>query len=400
MSAAPDERPDRPPRAAGGADAGRGAARGAPVRPRIVALRALGLGDLLAAVPALKALRRAHPGHELVLAAPAGLRELALATGAVDRLLPASAPGRAVPARLDWTGPPPELAVDLHGTGPESADLLRPLRPARLLAFADAAGPPVVAQEHERERWCRLLRWYGVPADAADVRLPPPAAPSPLPGAVLVHPGAASGSRRWPAERFAAVAAALAAAGHRVAVTAGPDERPLAARVAALAGLPPDAVCAAPPLPVLSALVAHAAAVVSGDTGLAHLAVAHGTPSVTLFGPVPPSAWGPPPLPRHRALWHAGPPGDPHGRHPDPRLLAVQVPEVLAALGAPHVLPHDPLEVRCPAAPGPQAHRPPAPPSPPPPAHGPTAPRATRHRARPSASSSPPATAPTGSPGR
>jgi ADP-heptose:LPS heptosyltransferase len=49
--------------------------------------------------------------------------------------------------------------------------------------------------------------------------------------------------------------------------------------------------------------------VVCGDTGLAHLAVAHGTPSVTLFGPVSPRHWGPPRAQRHIALHKPGPPG-------------------------------------------------------------------------------------------
>ncbi len=74
--------------------------------PRVLVLRALGLGDLLAGVPALRALRQGLPDHEMVLAAPADLAPVAGATGAVDRLLPASAPGRAVPRTLDWTGPP------------------------------------------------------------------------------------------------------------------------------------------------------------------------------------------------------------------------------------------------------------------------------------------------------
>ncbi|WP_143661304.1 glycosyltransferase family 9 protein, partial [Streptomyces pseudogriseolus] len=140
--------------------------------PRVLVLRALGLGDLLAGVPALRALRRGFPDHEVVLAAPAELAPVALESGAVDLLLPASAPGRAVPSTLDWTGPPPDLAVDLHGNGPPSHRLLQTLRPARLFAFAHPdtpgiEGPPWRRDEHERDRWCRLLRYYGLDADPA-----------------------------------------------------------------------------------------------------------------------------------------------------------------------------------------------------------------------------------------
>ncbi|MDG9701286.1 glycosyltransferase family 9 protein [Streptomyces sp. DH37] len=305
---------------------------GAPHLPRLLVLRALGLGDLLAGVPALRALRRAFPGHETVLAAPPELAVPAELSGAVDTLLPASAPGRAVPGITGWQGPPPEIAIDLHGKGPESMRALAALNPRRLLAFAAEDGPEWYAEEHERDRWCRFLAWYGIPADPADLRLPPPAVASPAPGAVLLHPGAGSPARCWPVERYAAVAGELRRAGCRVVVTGGAREYDLLARLAKLAGLPDADVHGAPPLERLAALVAGASAVVSGDTGVAHLAVAYGTPSVTLFGPVSPALWGPPPLERHRVLWHPGPPGDPHGRRPDPLLLRIRPEEVLAAL--------------------------------------------------------------------
>ncbi|MGW5901235.1 glycosyltransferase family 9 protein [Streptomyces althioticus] len=305
--------------------------------PRVLVLRALGLGDLLAGVPALRALRRGFPDHDIVLAAPADLAPVAEATGAVDRLLPASAPGRAVPRTLDWTGPPPDVAVDLHGNGPPSHRLLQDLRPARLFAFAhpetpDIEGPPWYRDEHERARWCRLLDFYGVDADPADLRLPRPHAPSPAAGAVVLHPGAGAPARCWPVERYAAVADALRTRGLRVVVTGGADESDLVARLAKEARLPDtDVFSGGLPFPRLSALVAGARAVVSGDTGIAHLAVAHATPTVTLFGPVPPSHWGPPPHPRHLALWH-GPEGDPHARRPDPALLRITPDDVVDAL--------------------------------------------------------------------
>ncbi|WP_059006052.1 glycosyltransferase family 9 protein [Streptomyces specialis] len=255
---------------------------------RLVVLRALGLGDLLTGVPALRGLRRAFPGHRLLLAAPGSLADAVAATGAVDELIPSAAPGRAVPSAVPWSGPAPELAVDLHGSGPESLRPLSALRPGRLWGFAHASGPEWRADEHERDRWCRFLAWYGVPADPADVRITAPPWPSPAPGAVVLHPGAAAGARRGPAERFAAVGRALARAGHRVVVTGGPDEGRLAASVAEAAGVSPGdpaevfAGPAALPFPALAALIAAARAVVVGDTGVAHLATALGTPSVCL----------------------------------------------------------------------------------------------------------------------
>ncbi|MER7306441.1 glycosyltransferase family 9 protein [Streptomyces griseoluteus] len=310
-----------------------------PDRPGVLVLRALGLGDLLAGVPALRGIRRAFPAHGVVLALPPALTDAALATGTVDAVLPAEAPGRAVPVLTHWPGPPPDLAIDLHGNGPESRDALAALHPRYLLAHAHrgpGSRPPPAwrADEHERARWCRFLSAYGIPADPADLRLPPPDDPSPAAGAVVVHPGADAVARRWPPERFGAVARRLRDRGHRVVVTGGPGEDRLVQDVADSSGVPAgDLLTGGLPFGALSALVAHAALVVSGDTGIAHLAFAHGTPSVTLFGPVPPTLWGPPALPRHRALWRPGPPGDPHGTVTDPGLLRIGAEEaVLAAL--------------------------------------------------------------------
>ncbi|MFF7266417.1 glycosyltransferase family 9 protein [Streptomyces sp. NPDC008159] len=316
-------------------------------RPVVLVLRALGLGDLLTAVPALKALRRRLPGHEIVLAAPERLAPVAAATGLVDRLLPTCAAGREVPADLSWTGPPPDLAADLHGNGPPSHLLLQRLGPRRLLAYAhpgtpDILGPVWREDEHERRRWCRLLDWYGVDADPDDLGIPAPTAASPAPGAIVVHPGADAGARRWPGERFAAVAGELRRRGHEVVVTAGAGtgEEARARYVVAAAGLPPSAVLVGAggdqPFDRLTALVAGARCVIVGDTGPAHLATALGTPSVVLFGPVAPRLWGPPTTPRHRALWHpcgtpSPRPGDAHGDLPDERLLRITTEEVVTA---------------------------------------------------------------------
>jgi ADP-heptose:LPS heptosyltransferase len=300
----------------------------------LVVLRALGLGDLLTAIPALRALARAFPEHERLLAAPAPLAPLV--PDELVRLVP-TGELEPLPPELDH----PHRAVNLHGRGPQSHELLLATRPSWLIAFehpdvqVSHGSPEWRRHEHERERWCRMLTESGVPADPAELDIDPPPGrpPAGTRGATLIHPGAASGARRWPAERFAAVARAERAAGRDVVISGARDEVELAREVAAGAGLAERRVIAGrTSLADLARAVAAARRVVCGDTGVAHLATALGTPSVLLFGPVSPAEWGPPAeRSQHRVLWN-GHRGDPHAERPDSGLLAIDVPAVLAAL--------------------------------------------------------------------
>jgi len=304
----------------------------APV-PVVLVLRALGLGDLLTAVPALRGVHDAFPHHRVVLATPAGLAPLVRLTGAVDGIVDTAGLGP-LPAALAG----PDVAVNLHGRGPDSHRRLLALAPRRMIAFGNehvaVGGPQWRDDEHEVARWCRLLTEHGIPADLARLDLSSPGPPLPgREGVTIIHPGAASASRRWPADRWAEVGRELRRDGHRVVVTGARSELQLAERVAAGAGVPGDDVLAGrTDLLTLARLVAGAGLLLSGDTGVAHLATALATPSVVLFGPVPPSEWGPPPdRPWHRALW-AGRRGDPHGTTVDPGLRELRVAEVLEAV--------------------------------------------------------------------
>jgi ADP-heptose:LPS heptosyltransferase len=304
------------------------------VAPRLVALRALGLGDLLTAVPALRGLARAFPHHDRVLAAPAPLAPLADLTG--WPLVP-TGELEPLPVSLDRA----DLVVNLHGRGPHSHEVVVAARPRRRVWFehrevpASHGSPEWRPGEHEVERWTRLLRESGIPADPSELAIaPPPGEPPPgARGATVIHPGAASGARRWPAERFAQVARAETAAGRPVFLTGSAAERVRASEVARAAGLPDESVLAGTTdLAGLARIVAAAGRVVCGDTGVAHLATALGTPSVVLFGPSSPAEWGPPASSgRHRALW-AGRRGNPHADREDAGLLEISAADVIGEL--------------------------------------------------------------------
>jgi ADP-heptose:LPS heptosyltransferase len=295
--------------------------------PTVVVLRALGLGDFLTAVPALRGVAAAFPEHRRVLATPASLRPLVhLLGGAVHGIVDTDYRRGFVPLPPALRGA--DIAVNLHGHGPQSHDALVQAGARRLLAYrhpdvpASAGGPDWNSDEHEVDRWCRLLHSHGITADPTHLALEVLTASTRR--VTIVHPGTKAPARRWPAARWAAVARALAAAGHDVAVTGGADEVDLAREVATRADLPASAVLAGrTDLRRLTTLVVSARLVLCGDTGIAHLATALRTPSVIVFGPISPARWGPridPDL--HRVLWN-GRVGNPHAALTSPGLLAI-----------------------------------------------------------------------------
>ncbi len=298
-------------------------------RPQLLVLRALALGDLLVAVPALHALRRAFPEHRLLYAAPGWLAGAVELVGGFE-LLPVAGLHDPLPLRAGGV----DVAVNLHGKGPQSSEVLHALGARTVLQHRGTYGdgPEWIEEMHERERWTRLLQWHGIDADPLECRLLTPPAPTNFPGATVIHVGAAFPSRHWPADRFAQVARHLSAAGHQVVLTGSAPERDRALEVCRLAGLPDTAVMAGRlDLQAFAACVAGARLVISADTGAAHLASAYGRPSVVLFGPVGPERWGPPSGP-HVVLTRAElRRGDPFADRPDPALLAVSADEVLAA---------------------------------------------------------------------
>lgn len=280
-------------------------------------------GDMLLAGPAIRAVA-AHCEHVTVLAGPRGAAAARLLPG-VDDVLVWRAPWvdldpppvrsgnvAAVVQRLARGGFTDALVLtSFHQSPLPTALLLRLAGVPRIAAISvDYPGSLLDVRYRldedipEARRGLALARAAGFDLPPGDngllaVRAPLPATGS-LTGAVpyvVLHPGATAAARRWPLHRWAAAVTELTSRGRRAVLTGGPGERGLTAAAAGPAGRPGDAVLdlgGRTDLAELADVLARADAVVVGNTGVAHLAAAVGTPVVSLFAPVVPAArWAP-----------------------------------------------------------------------------------------------------------
>jgi heptosyltransferase-2 len=137
-----------------------------------------------------------------------------------------------------------------------------------------------------------------------------PKASGPL---VAIAPGARWATKRWPTERFAAVADALAGMGARIVLAGGPGDREAFQAVRAQLRAPVAADLSPLPVEALAAALARVQLLVACDSGPVHLASAVGTPALALFGPTSPVRWGPPAPGRALSLGLACAPCSNHG---------------------------------------------------------------------------------------
>lgn len=302
-------------------------------RVRIAVVRALhGLGDMLCAVPAFAALREAHPeAHVTWIGLPSCRWMLDRFGALIDSWVPFPGfPGIpeqpfAKDALLRFIGAaraaPFDLAIQMHGSGSVS-NRFTVLLGARATAGLYASPPPPSGQffpypQHGSEvhRCLFLTRSLGCPSDddrlyfpvgdsdrtalAANDRLSAAAVREPF---VCVHPGARDHARRWPPDRFAKVADALAELGFHVVLTGTAAEHDACAKVAASMQKPALNVAGCTTLGVAAALLERAALLITNDTGISHLAAALGTPSVIVFLASDPERWAPLDGTRHRPV--------------------------------------------------------------------------------------------------
>jgi ADP-heptose:LPS heptosyltransferase len=118
-----------------------------------------------------------------------------------------------------------------------------------------------------------------------------------------IHPGAGSRKKAWPAARFVALARALASTGRRILIIEGPADKAAAQEVAA--GLGDIRYLLVQDLPIarLAALLGLVSLFIGNDSGVSHVAAALKKPTIALFGPTDPCVWAPR---NDRAFWLQG----------------------------------------------------------------------------------------------
>lgn len=293
----------------------------------ILIVRLSALGDIVHALPVLAAIKKAIPAvsvdwlveenYASILSIASGLRRRVIVRArrsfeAADSISFGGLLGY-VQAASFLRSQKYDVALDLQGLI-KSAVWARASGASRVIGFdvtslrepqagalyTETVAPPNASHVIEKNR--SILMALGVTPGVMELPLSPTAS-EPTTAAIetaggprryiVLNPGAAWPNKRWPPERFGALAASLRdRTGLRALVTWGPAERELADTVVNASS---GAATAAPATTVsdLAVLMRDAALVVSGDTGPLHIAAAMGTPLVGLYGPTWPERNGP-----------------------------------------------------------------------------------------------------------
>lgn len=302
----------------------------------VLILRALQLGDMLCAVPALRALRQQLPGVPLtLLGLPWAQQLLPRFAHLLDEVL--EFPGYpGLPERTPDLEAWPDfvqtvrerrydLVLQMHGSGQLSNAIAAQLGGMVVAGFHPASeaapGPyfcPWPERGHEAERVLALPRFLGAATRDSQLQFPllqqdrdelqrsGLAAGLPPGGYLCVHAGARDPRRRWPVELFARLGDALWQRWQLPLVFTGCGaERELAASIIARLRAPAVNAAADISIGAMAALLQDSALLICNDTGVSHIAAGLRLPSVVIFRCSEVERWAPADQSLHRGVMDA-----------------------------------------------------------------------------------------------
>ncbi len=274
--------------------------------PKILLVRFSAIGDILLMTPLIRALRKRHPEAGITVLTKAAFAPLLAHNPRISEVIgwepdtPLAELGKRLRAlhfthQLDLHGSLRSRALRWHTKGMWTTypkhrvarsvlirtkrNLSRDHRPVAERYFAAARGLDVVPDEGSLECFLARPTLQSAQDFLADRNL---GVSRQLIG---LAPGAAHFTKRWPEHHWTALAQRLVELGNDVVLVGGPADREVAERVAAAVGDRSGSSAGAFDLPGTAAILKRVRALVSGDTGLMHLATAVGAPVVALFGP-------------------------------------------------------------------------------------------------------------------
>jgi ADP-heptose:LPS heptosyltransferase len=270
-------------------------------------IRPGGIGDAVLLVPALLAIRERFPDAEITLLAERRNAEVFSLTPAVDKRLLYDTPSelfQALRGRYD-------VVIDTEQWHRLSAVVARLARPSMSIGFATNNRKRLFThqvdyshQRYEVQSFFDLLAPLGISpssqsAAAPFLTIPEQAAQRaeallpmfPRKGYLALFPGASIAERRWGAERFRRVADHLALRGIPVVVIGGADDAEDGDWIVRASG--GVNLAGRTSLVESAAVVERSALLISGDSGLLHIGVGLGIPTVSLFGSGIEAKWGP-----------------------------------------------------------------------------------------------------------
>ena len=278
----------------------------ASVSPNVLAVRFSSIGDILLITPLLRAIRQRHRHAQLTVLTKQSYVPLLSHNPHVDRII-ALEPGRSLlRVAQEIRAGSFSHRLDLHNSLRSRA--LRALAPGGWTTYPKyrIARMLLIRTKRNRyrdprpvpERYFAAARRLDVSPDGAapEFFLSPEAeqearswlvtsglaADRPI---ITVAPGAAHATKRWPLEHWRALASQIVSGGSSVAIVGGPEDARLGVLLADAGHGQIANAAGAFGLQATGALLRRSAAVVSGDTGVMHMATGVGTPVVALYGP-------------------------------------------------------------------------------------------------------------------
>jgi ADP-heptose:LPS heptosyltransferase len=298
---------------------------------KIGVFRALQLGDMLCAIPAMRALRRAYPHAQIILL---GLPWAKSFTERFDHYFDSFIHFPGYPGLPEQGFNPKvfhqfigqmqeqkfDLILQMQGNGSLVNPMLESLAPKHLAGFkmnghyAPANGLFLEYPNFgsEIERHLALMKYLDIEPLGTELefpimesdeeelrRLKLPVKPRRY---VCIHPGSRGSWRQWPIYHFAELADFCTEQGYKVVVTGTNDEMDIVDNLVIQMRNKPVIAAGKTSLGAVGVLIRDAALLISNCTGVSHIAAAFKTPSIVISMDGEPHRWGPLDGRRHRTI--------------------------------------------------------------------------------------------------